>query len=95
MGPDGCFLKDTKFFAGLNVFKANPEVIKLLSEKGALLCSKKITHSYPHCWRHKTPVIFRATAQWFITMDGNNLRKRALEEIKGVRWIPSWGQKSY
>lgn len=92
VGPDGCFLKDTKFFAGLNVFKANPEVIKLLSEKGALLCSKKITHSYPHCWRHKTPVIFRATAQWFITMDGNNLRKRALEEIKGVRWIPSWGQ---
>ena len=92
VGPDGCFLQDTPFFAGLNVFKANPEVIKLLEQKGALLCAKKIEHSYPHCWRHKTPVIFRATAQWFITMDGNNLRKRALEEIKGVRWIPAWGQ---
>ena len=92
VGPDGCFIKGTDFFEGLNVFKANPEVIKLLSEKGALLCAKKIEHSYPHCWRHKTPVIFRATPQWFISMDGNGLRDRALEEIKGVRWIPAWGQ---
>lgn len=92
VGPDGCFLKDTPLFAGLNVFKANPEVIKVLTEKGALLQAEKITHSYPHCWRHKTPVIFRATQQWFITMDGHGLRKRALEEIKGVRWIPAWGQ---
>ena len=92
VGPDGCFLPNTPLFAGLNVFKANPEVIKVLVEKGALLKAEKITHSYPHCWRHKTPVIFRATQQWFITMDGNGLRKRALEEIKGVRWIPAWGQ---
>ena len=81
-------LPNTPLFAGLNVFKANPEVIKVLVEKGALL--KAGNHPrYPHCWRHKTPVIFRATQQWFITMDGNGLRKRALEEIKGVRWIPA------
>ncbi len=92
VGPDGCFVKDTPYFAGLNVFKANPEVIKLLKEKDALICARTIEHSYPHCWRHKTPVIFRATEQWFITMDGNGLRRRALEEIKGVRWIPAWGQ---
>ncbi|MCR5537496.1 MAG: isoleucine--tRNA ligase [Succinivibrio sp.] len=88
----GCFKEDVPYFAGLNVLKANPEVIKLLKEKQALVKSLKITHSYPHCWRHKTPVIFRATAQWFISMDGNGLRSRALEEIKGVRWIPAWGQ---
>ena len=92
VGPDGCFIKGTPYFEGLNVFKANPEVIKLLQERDALICSRTILHSYPHCWRHKTPVIFRATEQWFITMDGNGLRKRALEEIKGVRWIPAWGQ---
>ena len=92
VGPDGCFVKGTEHFEGLNVFKANPEVIKLLQSNGSLLCARKIEHSYPHCWRHKTPVIFRATPQWFITMDGNGLRARALEEIKKVRWIPSWGQ---
>lgn len=92
VGPDGCFLPETELFGGLNVFKANPEVLKVLVERGALLKAEKIEHSYPHCWRHKTPVIFRATQQWFISMDGNNLRKRALEEIKGVKWIPAWGQ---
>lgn len=92
VGPDGCFLPDTELFAGLNVFKANPKVIEVLKERNALIFSEKITHSYPHCWRHKTPVIFRATQQWFISMDGNGLRKRALEEIKNVRWIPAWGQ---
>ncbi|MBO8416227.1 MAG: isoleucine--tRNA ligase [Proteobacteria bacterium] len=92
VGPDGCFIKGTPFFEGLNVFKANPEVIKLLEKNDALICARSILHSYPHCWRHKTPVIFRATEQWFITMDGNGLRKRALEEIKKVRWIPAWGQ---
>lgn len=92
VGPDGCFLEDTPLFAKLNVFKANPEVIKVLEDKGALWYKETIVHSYPHCWRHKTPVIFRATPQWFISMDGNNLRKRALEEIKKVKWIPAWGQ---
>ncbi len=92
VGPDGCFLPETELFGGLNVFKANPKVIEVLVERGALMHAEKITHSYPHCWRHKTPVIFRATQQWFISMDGHNLRKRALEEIKKVRWIPAWGQ---
>ena len=92
VGPDGCFLPQTELFGGLNVFKANPKVIEVLISKGALLKSQKITHSYPHCWRHKTPVIFRATPQWFISMDGHGLRKRALEEIQKVRWIPAWGQ---
>lgn len=92
VGPDGCFLPNIELFAGLNVFKANPKIIEILKERNALIFSEKISHSYPHCWRHKTPVIFRATQQWFISMDGNGLRKRALEEIKKVRWIPAWGQ---
>lgn len=92
VGPDGCFVDGVEYFAKLNVFAANPKVIEVLEQKGALLAKTTIVHSYPHCWRHKTPVIFRATPQWFITMDGNNLRARALEEIKKVRWIPSWGQ---
>lgn len=92
VGPDGCFKDDVEYFAGQNVLKANPNVIKVLVDKGALVKSKPITHSYPHCWRHKTPVIFRATSQWFISMDNKGLRSRALEEIKGVRWIPAWGQ---
>ena len=64
VGPDGCFKEDVEFFAGLNVLKANPKVIEVLKEKGALVKAISITHSYPHCWRHKTPVIFRATPQW-------------------------------
>ena len=90
--PDGCFADDVKYFAGMNVLKANPEVIKVLKDTGSLVKAVKITHSYPHCWRHKTPVIFRATEQWFISMDGHGLRKKALDEIKKVRWIPAWGQ---
>ena len=92
VGPDGCFKEDVPFFAGLNVLKANPNVIEVLKERKALVKLKRISHSYPHCWRHKTPVIFRATAQWFISMERCGLRKRALEEIKKVRWIPEWGQ---
>ncbi len=92
VGPDGCFKDDVEYFAGQNVLKANPKVIEVLKDKGALVKSKQIVHSYPHCWRHKTPVIFRATSQWFISMDNKGLRSRALEEIKGVRWIPAWGQ---
>lgn len=92
VGPDGCFKSDCEFFAGLNVLKANPAVLEVLKERHALVKYKKITHSYPHCWRHKTPVIFRATAQWFISMEARGLRTRALEEIKQVRWIPEWGQ---
>ncbi|MCR5084625.1 MAG: isoleucine--tRNA ligase [Succinivibrionaceae bacterium] len=92
VGPDGCFKEDVPFFAGMHVFKANPEVIRVLRERGALLYATTFTHSYPHCWRHKHPVIFRATTQWFITMDGQGLRQKALDEIGKVRWIPDWGE---
>ncbi len=92
VGDNGCFLPDTPLFAGEFVFKANDHVIEVLKEHGALLHLETIRHSYPHCWRHKTPIIFRATAQWFISMDQKGLREMALHEIDGVRWIPDWGQ---
>ncbi|MBI5025165.1 MAG: isoleucine--tRNA ligase, partial [Nitrospirae bacterium] len=89
----GCFTEEIKDFAGQNVFKANQEIIDLLKSKDALLASEKITHSYPHCWRCKKPVIFRATEQWFISMEKNDLRKKALSEIDKVNWIPRWGRE--
>jgi len=92
VGDNGVFREDTEFFAGLHVFKANDRVVEVLTEKDALLCHKPLMHSYPHCWRHKTPIIFRATPQWFIAMDLKGLRDNALGEIKKVEWIPSWGQ---
>ncbi|MDP1573627.1 MAG: isoleucine--tRNA ligase [Coxiellaceae bacterium] len=88
-----CYNDDVPFFAGLHVFKANEPVIEKLRETGHLLHLKELNHSYPHCWRHKTPLIFRATPQWFISMDQNNLRALALEEIKKVKWVPSWGEQ--
>ena len=93
VGDNGCFLPNTELFAGEYVFKANASVLKVLEEKGALLHQETILHSYPHCWRHKTPIIFRATPQWFISMDGNGLRKQALDAVKGVTWLPSWGEE--
>lgn len=92
VGADGKFLANTEFFAGEEVFAANKHVLEILQEKGALLHSERIQHSYPHCWRHKTPLIFRATPQWFISMDKNGLRRKALEEIEKVEWIPDWGK---
>jgi len=89
---NGVFLANTEFFAGEHVFKANEHVLELLKEKGKLVHHEAILHSYPHCWRHKTPIIFRATPQWFVSMDKNNLRKQALSEVKKVQWIPDWGQ---
>ncbi|HCE41587.1 MAG TPA: isoleucine--tRNA ligase, partial [Alcanivorax sp.] len=77
---------------GLHVNKANGPVIEALQEGGTLVAKKSITHSYPHCWRHKTPIIFRATAQWFISMGGHGLLERAREEVKTVTWTPDWGQ---
>lgn len=76
----------------MNVFKANDKIVALLSEKGALLHVEKMQHSYPCCWRHKSPIIFRATPQWFVSMDQKGLRAQSLKEIKGVQWIPDWGQ---
>jgi isoleucyl-tRNA synthetase len=90
----GRFTKDVPFFAGQQVFAANPAIIRKLAEVGSLVHQESITHSYPHCWRCKEPVIFRATEQWFIGMETNGLRQKALEAIKNeVEWIPSWGQE--
>ena len=88
----GCFTKDVGFFAGMEVFEANKAVNKKLMEQGALLKEEPITHEYPHCWRCKKPVIFRSTEQWFISMDKNHLREKALKAIQEVSWIPRWGQ---
>ena len=88
----GVFLPNTKLFAGQHVFKANDHIIKTLVEQGMLLHHEPLRHSYPHCWRHKTPVIFRATPQWFISMDQNGLRRQATEQIGEVNWIPDWGK---
>ncbi|AJC50486.1 isoleucine--tRNA ligase [Coxiella endosymbiont of Amblyomma americanum] len=79
-------------FVGRSVFKSNKFITILLSDNRYLLHSKIIQHHYPHCWRHKTPLIFRSTPQWFISMDRNGLRKQALSEISKVKWIPTWGQ---
>ncbi|HGM6320934.1 TPA: isoleucine--tRNA ligase [Serratia marcescens] len=93
VGPNGCYLTGTyPLLDGKFVFKANDLIVDLLREKGALLHVEKFLHSYPCCWRHKTPIIFRATPQWFISMDQKGLRQQSLEEIKGVQWIPDWGQ---
>lgn len=92
VGSNGVYLSDTELFAGQHVFKANDAVVEVLKENGALLHHHAYEHSYPHCWRHKTPIIFRATPQWFISMDQAGLRHQALSEIKGVKWIPDWGQ---
>ncbi|MEZ9898679.1 isoleucine--tRNA ligase [Vibrio breoganii] len=92
VGSNGVYLPDTELFAGQHVFKANNSVLEVLKEKGALLHHHAYEHSYPHCWRHKTPIIFRATPQWFVSMDQAGLRTNALEAIKGVQWMPEWGQ---
>ncbi len=74
------------------MFKANKGIIELLKSKNALLAEEKIIHSYPHCWRCKNPVIFRATEQWFISMKTNDLLKKTVENIQKVNWVPSWGK---
>jgi isoleucyl-tRNA synthetase len=90
---EGRFTEDVEFFAGLEVFEANEAVNRKLGERGALIKEEKISHEYPHCWRCKNPVIFRSTEQWFISMEKNGLREKALETIKKVSWIPKWGQE--
>jgi len=93
VGSDGHFLPDTPMFAGEFVFKADRKVIEVLKAKGKLLREKTITHSYPHCWRHKIPIIFRATPQWFISMDKAGLRQQVMEAIETVTWLPDWGKE--
>jgi isoleucyl-tRNA synthetase len=92
VGGDGVFLPNTEFFAGEHVFNANAHVLEVLETKGKLLHHHALLHSYPHCWRHHTPIIFRATPQWFISMEQNGLRDQALKEVQKVQWIPDWGQ---
>jgi len=88
----GCFFKETPLVGGMHVLKANDKIIEILRERNNLLHATTLSHSYPHCWRHKTPLIFRATAQWFISMEGKHLRKNALDAIGKVQWVPEWGE---
>src|SRR5690606_6375637 len=83
---------DGTVLAGTHIWKANDAIVEVLRARGALLASSKLEHSYPHCWRHRTPVAFRATPQWFISMDQAGLRRDALSAIEGVEWFPGWGE---
>jgi isoleucyl-tRNA synthetase len=93
VGGDGRFLPTTPLFAGIGVFDGNARVIEVLAEVGRLLSHAPYQHSYPHCWRHKTPVIFRATPQWFVSMEKAGLRANSLDEIRRVQWVPGWGEQ--
>lgn len=92
----GKFTSEVELFAGMSVFDANGRIVEFMRDSGALVHSEKYAHRYPHCWRCKNPVIFRATPQWFISMDeavdGRSLRERALDEIENVKWHPAWGE---
>ena len=78
--------------AGTHIWKANDAIVEALRGNGTLLAHATITHSYPHCWRHRTPVVFRATPQWFISMEQANLRRDAQAAIEHVQWVPEWGK---
>jgi isoleucyl-tRNA synthetase len=96
VGGNGVYLPGTGIFAGQFIWKANDTIVALLAERGVLLASGKLQHSYPHCWRHKSPVAFRATPQWFISMEQAGLRRDALEQIRKIGreggWFPAWGE---
>jgi isoleucyl-tRNA synthetase len=81
-----------KEMEGVSVWDANPQIVEILKKLGLLLSVQSLKHSYPHCWRSKNPIIFRATAQWFIELDNKDLRKKCLAEIERVQWIPAWGK---
>jgi len=89
---EGKFTKEADEFAGRFVFETNEGISRKLKEAGLLLALEEMTHSYPHCWRCKNPIIFRSTEQYFISMEKNNLRRKALEAIDKVKWLPSWGR---
>ncbi len=93
VADNGCFRADLEFFGGQHVFKSNEAIIEKLRELGMLVHNENLNHSYPHCWRHKTPIIFRATPQWFISMDVSGLRDSAMSAIKDVKWEPGWGEE--
>ena len=93
VGADGRYLDNVELFAGEFVWAANDHVLEVMREHGTLLHSQPFEHSYPHCWRHKSPTAFRVTPQWFISMEQGSLRKQALQAIKSVRWVPGWGEE--
>jgi isoleucyl-tRNA synthetase len=93
VGPNGVYIEGTPMFAGQHVFKANQSIVDALAQHDALVLGVKYEHSYPHCWRHKTPLIFRATPQWFISMDKKGLRQASIAQIKETQWIPAWGER--
>ncbi len=90
---NGCFTSEVPEFQGQQVWQANHVVIELLQKRGVLLKAEESVHSYPHCWRCKQPIIFRATEQWFISMEANDLRQKALAAIDQSTWIPRWGRE--
>ena len=93
VNPDGRFDESVGPYKDMQVFQANERIVEDLRQNGSLLHSSSIEHSYPHCWRCKKPVIYRATAQWFIAMDKGELRASALKAIKGAAWLPAWGEE--
>ncbi|PCI63739.1 MAG: isoleucine--tRNA ligase, partial [Gammaproteobacteria bacterium] len=92
VNANGVYSDKTEHFAGQHVYKVDEPVCELLAERGRLIRKEKFKHSFPHCWRTKTPLIYRATPQWFISMDKGGLRQKAIDNIKNVKWIPDWGQ---
>jgi len=92
VGPDGRYLENVELFAGEFVWAANDHVLEVMRDNGSLLCDRPFEHSYPHCWRHKTPTAFRVTPQWFISMEKAGLRRQALQSIADVSWVPGWGE---
>src|SRR5688500_13152759 len=102
VGDDGRFFAHVPLVGGLLVWKANEVVIQQLEANGMLLKVEKLQHSYPHCWRHRTPIIFRATPQWFISMDkrvrssdpevSQTLREAAKAAVEATAFYPSWGR---
>lgn len=92
VGNNGCFYPDTPLVGDQFVFKANATICEILKEKQNLLHESDLSHSYPHCWRHKTPLIFRATPQWFVSMAHDDLRSVVLKAIPDIQWVPNWGE---
>ena len=92
VGGNGVYVEGTPVFEGKHIFKANDEIIEELEARNRLLCHRPFTHSYPHCWRHKTPIIYRATPQWFVSMDKQGLLTQAQAAVDTVSWVPDWGR---
>lgn len=95
VGADGIYVEGTPAVAGQHVYKVEPMILELLQEKGALLKQDKLFHSYPHCWRTKTPLIYRATPQWFISMHANGLLDACKKAANKVEWLPEWGKARF